>query len=166
MTCPAGPPARPPRSRSLRHVADHYTHVDDEMITDMLASLTQRLQSAVIARAQIDQVRGANRAPPSRFWTRGWARSGPGERVLYQMALPDCAPICAPTVSAEPTRLTSPNTLITSPTARVRRKRAPICALTTGNQATQDDCQTLSKLGKRFQPRPQNTRLSRQCSPL
>jgi integrase len=40
-------------------IADHYTHIDDEMITEMLASLTRRLQSAVTARARIDQARGA-----------------------------------------------------------------------------------------------------------
>jgi hypothetical protein len=40
-------------------IADHYTHIDDEMITEMLASLTSRLQSAVAARAQIDHARGA-----------------------------------------------------------------------------------------------------------
>ena len=38
-------------------IADRYTHIDDEMITEMLASLTRRLQSAVTARAQIDQAR-------------------------------------------------------------------------------------------------------------
>jgi len=39
-------------------IADHYTHIDDEMISEMLASLTRRLQSAVTARARIDQARG------------------------------------------------------------------------------------------------------------
>ena len=40
-------------------IADRYTHIDDEMITEMLASLTRRLHSAVTARARIDQARGA-----------------------------------------------------------------------------------------------------------
>ena len=40
-------------------IADHCTHIDDEMIIEMLASLTRRLQSAVTARARIDQARGA-----------------------------------------------------------------------------------------------------------
>jgi hypothetical protein len=35
------------------HGVRHYTHIDDEMITEMLASLTRRLQSAVEARARI-----------------------------------------------------------------------------------------------------------------
>jgi hypothetical protein len=39
-------------------IADHYTHIDDEMIAEMLASLTRRLQSAVEARARIDQAGG------------------------------------------------------------------------------------------------------------
>src|SRR5258705_8355658 len=29
-----------------------------------------------------------NRVRRSRFWTRGWPRSGPGERVLSRIALP------------------------------------------------------------------------------
>ncbi len=33
-------------------IAGHYTHIDDEMITEMLASLTHRLHSAVAARAR------------------------------------------------------------------------------------------------------------------
>jgi hypothetical protein len=40
-------------------IDDHHTRIDDEMITEMLASLTRRLQSAVTARAQIDQARSA-----------------------------------------------------------------------------------------------------------
>jgi hypothetical protein len=40
-------------------IADHHTRIDDEMITEMLASLTRRLQNAVAARARIDQARGA-----------------------------------------------------------------------------------------------------------
>ena len=40
-------------------IAGHYTQIDDEMITEMLASLTRRLQSEVTARARIDHDRGA-----------------------------------------------------------------------------------------------------------
>jgi hypothetical protein len=36
-------------------IADHYTHIGDEMIEDMLAGLTRRWQAAVAARARIDQ---------------------------------------------------------------------------------------------------------------
>jgi hypothetical protein len=40
-------------------IADHCTHIDDEMITEMLANLTHRLQSPATARARIDQARSA-----------------------------------------------------------------------------------------------------------
>jgi hypothetical protein len=40
-------------------IADHYTHIDDEMIEDMLDRQTQRWQTAVEARARIDEARGA-----------------------------------------------------------------------------------------------------------
>jgi hypothetical protein len=40
-------------------IADQYTHIDGEMIEDMLAGLTRRWQAAVTARARIDQARGA-----------------------------------------------------------------------------------------------------------
>ncbi len=40
-------------------IADHYTHIDDEMTVEMLARQTQRWQAAVAARARIDQARGA-----------------------------------------------------------------------------------------------------------
>jgi len=40
-------------------IDDHHTRIDDEMITEMLASLTRQLQNAVAARARIDQARGA-----------------------------------------------------------------------------------------------------------
>ena len=40
-------------------IADRYTHIDNEMIEDMLACLTRRWQAAVMARARIDQARGA-----------------------------------------------------------------------------------------------------------
>ena len=39
-------------------IADHYTHIDDEMTEEMLARQTQRWQAAVAARARIDQARG------------------------------------------------------------------------------------------------------------
>jgi hypothetical protein len=74
-------------------IADRYTHIDDEMITEMLASLTRRLQSAVTERAQIDKPGAPNRVRPSRFWTRGWPRSGPGKGVLSQKALPIALPV-------------------------------------------------------------------------
>ena len=40
-------------------IADHYTHIDDEMISEMLAAQTQRWQAAVAARAHIDEHYGA-----------------------------------------------------------------------------------------------------------
>ena len=40
-------------------IADHYTHIDDEMIEEMLTRQTQRWQTAVEARARIDETRGA-----------------------------------------------------------------------------------------------------------
>jgi hypothetical protein len=40
-------------------VADHYTHIDNEMIEEMLTRQTQRWQAPVAARARIDQARGA-----------------------------------------------------------------------------------------------------------
>lgn len=40
-------------------IADHYTHIDDEMIEEMLARQAQRWQAAVAARARIDTGRGA-----------------------------------------------------------------------------------------------------------
>ena len=40
-------------------ISDHYTHIDDEMINEMLASQTRRWQLAVTARARIDEARGA-----------------------------------------------------------------------------------------------------------
>jgi integrase len=39
-------------------ISDHYTHIDDEMIDDMLASLTGRWKAAVAARAHLDRARG------------------------------------------------------------------------------------------------------------
>ena len=51
--------ARPPRPRPFRRLADRYTHIDNEMIEDMLACLTRRWQAAVMARARIDHARGA-----------------------------------------------------------------------------------------------------------
>jgi integrase len=40
-------------------IADHYTHIDDEMTEEMLTRQTQRWQAAVAARAHIDEARGA-----------------------------------------------------------------------------------------------------------
>ena len=40
-------------------IADHYTHIADEMIEEMLTRQTQRWQAAVAARARIDEDRGA-----------------------------------------------------------------------------------------------------------
>jgi integrase len=40
-------------------ITDHYTHIDREMIDDLLAAQTRRWQSAVAARARIGQSRGA-----------------------------------------------------------------------------------------------------------
>jgi integrase len=40
-------------------IADHYTHIDGEMIEEMLNRQAQRWQAAVAARARIDQARGA-----------------------------------------------------------------------------------------------------------
>ena len=39
-------------------IADHYTHIDDEMISDLLTSQTQRWEAAVAARARIDESQG------------------------------------------------------------------------------------------------------------
>jgi integrase len=39
-------------------IGDHYTHIGDEMIEDMLACLTRRLHAAVTRRARIDRARG------------------------------------------------------------------------------------------------------------
>jgi len=39
-------------------IADHYTHIDDEMISDLLTRQTQRWEAAVAARARIDESRG------------------------------------------------------------------------------------------------------------
>jgi hypothetical protein len=40
-------------------IADHYTHIDEEMIEDMLTRQTKRWQTALAARAHIDQAHGA-----------------------------------------------------------------------------------------------------------
>jgi len=40
-------------------IADHYTHIEDEMIKEMLANQTRRWEAAVRARARIDAARGA-----------------------------------------------------------------------------------------------------------
>jgi len=40
-------------------IADHYTHIDEEMIEDMLTRQTKRWQAALMARARIDQAHSA-----------------------------------------------------------------------------------------------------------
>ncbi len=45
-------------------IADHYTHIDKEMIDDMLARQTRRWQAAVTRRARIDRDRGAEPCSP------------------------------------------------------------------------------------------------------
>jgi len=39
-------------------IADHYTHIDDKMIEEMLTRQTRRWQTAVAERARMDGVRG------------------------------------------------------------------------------------------------------------
>jgi hypothetical protein len=39
-------------------IADHYTHIDDEMISDLLTRQTHRWEASVAARARIDESRG------------------------------------------------------------------------------------------------------------
>jgi hypothetical protein len=41
-------------------IADHYTHIDDEIIEEMLARQTQRWQAAIAARARVNEARGAD----------------------------------------------------------------------------------------------------------
>jgi integrase len=45
-------------------IADHYTHIDKEMIEDMLVGQTRRWQTAVTRRARINQARGAKPCSP------------------------------------------------------------------------------------------------------
>jgi hypothetical protein len=45
-------------------IADHYIHVDSEMIGDMLAGQTQRWHAAVIRRARTDGTAGPSRIMP------------------------------------------------------------------------------------------------------
>jgi hypothetical protein len=40
------------------NIADHYTHIDEEMTEDMLTRQTTRWQAALAARAKIDQAHG------------------------------------------------------------------------------------------------------------
>lgn len=68
--------------------SDRYTHIDDEMTTEMLASLTRRLQRAVETRARSIKHEAPNRVWRSRFLGAWLARSGPGKRVLSPIALP------------------------------------------------------------------------------
>jgi len=81
-------------------IADHYTHIDDEMTEDLLARQTERWQAAVRARARIDQARGAeprSAVPALDAWLaplRDHAGSSP-ERAPGKSA-PICAPIERP----------------------------------------------------------------------
>jgi integrase len=70
-------------------IADHYTHIGDEMIEDMLACLTRRWQAAVTARARIDQRRGSapsSAVPALDEWLARF-RERPGE-IQLPSALP------------------------------------------------------------------------------
>ncbi len=62
-------------------IADHYTHIADEMIEEMLARQTRRWQAAVAARARIDEARGAgprSAVPALNEWLAAF-REGDGE---------------------------------------------------------------------------------------
>jgi len=62
-------------------IADHYTHIDDEMTEEMLTRQTRRWQTAVAARARIDQARGAeprSAVPALNEWLAA-LREGDGE---------------------------------------------------------------------------------------
>jgi hypothetical protein len=70
-------------------IADHYTHIGDEMIEDMLAALTLRWQAAVTARARIDRARGCeprSTVPALDEWLALF-RERPGE-IRLPWALP------------------------------------------------------------------------------
>ena len=77
-------------------IADHYTHIDAEMIEDLLARQTERWRAAINARARIDQKRGAeprSAVPtldawlaPFRSAAEGTAGAAPGKSA------PKCAP--------------------------------------------------------------------------
>ena len=69
-------------------IADRYTHIDDEMIEDMLTALTRRWQAAVVRRARIDQARGGeprSGVPALDEWLG-----------LFRERGSNPAPICAP----------------------------------------------------------------------
>ena len=70
-------------------IADRYTHIDGEMIEDMLAGLTRRWHAAVTRRAFIDQRRGGEprSAVPALDERLGLFRERPGE-IQLPFALP------------------------------------------------------------------------------
>jgi integrase len=70
-------------------IADHYTHIDDEMIEDMLAGQTRRWHAAIAARARIDRARGAEprSAVPALDEWLGLFRERAGE-IQLPFALP------------------------------------------------------------------------------
>ena len=70
-------------------IADHYTHIDNEMTEDMLASQTQRWQAAVAARARINLARSAvpSSAVPALDEWLALFRERPGE-IQLPFALP------------------------------------------------------------------------------
>jgi hypothetical protein len=70
-------------------IADHYTHIDDEMVDDLLQRQTQRWQAAVTARARLDASRGAEprSAVPALDQWLALFRERPGE-IKLPSALP------------------------------------------------------------------------------
>jgi hypothetical protein len=74
-------------------IADHYTHIDDEMIEEMLARQTQRWQAAVTARARIDEARGAeprSAVPALDEWL------APFRERAEEIKLPSALPLTGP----------------------------------------------------------------------
>jgi hypothetical protein len=74
-------------------IADHYTHIDDEMTEEMLTRQTQRWQAAVAARARIGQAHGTaprSAVPALDEWLAKF-REGAGESQL-PFALPSTDP--------------------------------------------------------------------------
>ena len=70
-------------------IADHYTHIDNEMTEDMLASQTQRWRAAVTARARVNLARDAvpGSAVPALDEWLALFRERPGE-IPLPFALP------------------------------------------------------------------------------
>ena len=70
-------------------IADHYTHIDTEMIGDMLTGQTQRWHAAVTRRARTDRARGAEprSAVPALDQWLALLRERPGE-IQLPSALP------------------------------------------------------------------------------